>query len=569
MSTEEPGYVDPADQWVLDPVTGMYELRLDVPPQRQEQAQEYGGQPESAPDAYGQGTAAQGGYEAQGTYDPYASYGSYESGDQHSYDAGEQHSPYGTGESSAYGTGGQPASYDTGEQPAQDGHDAPVAPPAPAWAPEVPPTPPAPQTAAEGGGRRTGAPQGRAGRRKAKPAKGGAAALLGQLPGGPVVWGVGAACAVLLVGGIASVAALGGGGGPGLHTVDLAGAGAKEPVHTGAMNVLLLNSHPAAGASTDSAVLVHLSADRGDITALAIPPAMVTDIPDCPAATGGGTVKGAKAQPFSASLTGGRDAGCALRTVKQLTGLAVDHVVAVDYAAVKGGTKDIAAADRCVDRTITVPRTLTALARTAPSAVTADSPLGTPETMSNLAAALGAVAPQDTTFVAMPVTGTGASAAPDKDKASQIYALLANDVSLTGAQSAASDPKLTGPKAKPHDTRVEIYNGTGVFGASQDVLAWLQNTQGVDRSTNGGDAHGKVAKTTLQYAPNQADQARSLAAMMGLPASALVQGTKDAAPRANMTLTLGADYTKPGAPIGPPTAPPKDVKLTPGTAAHC
>jgi hypothetical protein len=169
----------------------------------------------------------------------------------------------------------------------------------------------------------------------------------------------------------------------------------------------------------------------------------------------------------------------------------------------------------------------------------------------------------------MPVTGTGASAAPDKDKASQIYALLANDVSLTGAQSAASDPKLTGPKAKPHDTRVEIYNGTGVFGASQDVLAWLQNTQGVDRSTNGGDAHGKVAKTTLQYAPNQADQARSLAAMMGLPASALVQGTKDAAPRANMTLTLGADYTKPGAPIGPPTAPPKDVKLTPGTAAHC
>ena len=126
----------------------------------------------------------------------------------------------------------------------------------------------------------------------------------------------------------------------------------------------------------------------------------------------------------------------------------------------------------------------------------------------------------------------------------------------------APDPKLVGPKATAHNTRVEIYNGTGVFGASQDVLGWLQNVQGADRTTNGGDAHAKVAATTLQYAPNQADQARSLAAMMGLPASALIPGTKNAAPRANMTLTLGADFTKPGVPVGPPTAPPKGVRMT-------
>ncbi|SCD96988.1 hypothetical protein GA0115240_133011, partial [Streptomyces sp. DvalAA-14] len=34
MDTQGPEFVDPADQWVLDPVTGTYELRLDAPQQR-------------------------------------------------------------------------------------------------------------------------------------------------------------------------------------------------------------------------------------------------------------------------------------------------------------------------------------------------------------------------------------------------------------------------------------------------------------------------------------------------------------------------------------------------------
>lgn len=554
MSTEESGYVDPADQWVLDPETGTYQLRLDTPQQPYQQ-QEQQEQPGFAP-----GDTYQGGY---GGYDAYG------------YDGQPVAAGYGAMAEppaqapAAYPAPPEPPGYAPYEVPdapsAYGGYDAPDAPPSYGGYPDPgapdpgpdrdapdpePPVPPRPAPAPGG-------------RRAARQAQKRRPAGL-PLKGGPVVWGAGAAVAVLVVGGIVAVAALGGGGGGSMHTVDVGAAGSRTPTHTGAMNVLLLSAHPAAGAA-DSAVLVHLAADRGSATALAIPSTVRTDIPNCPAADGKGTVGGAKGQPFSAALGGGRDAACALLTVRQLTKLAVDHVVMVDYAAAKG-VKGVAAGDTCVDRTVTVPRTLTALAHGRPGALTADAPISTPETLSNVAAAFGAIDPKNTTFLTLPVQ----KGAPDPDKAPQVYALLANDVSLSApAKPTAPDPKLVGKKAVPHETRVMIYNGTGVFGASQDVLAWLQTTQGVDRSTNGGDAHAKAAKTTLQYAPNQADQARSLAAMMGLPASALIEGTKDAAPKANMTLTLGADYTKPGVPVGPPTSAPEGVKLTPGTSARC
>jgi LytR cell envelope-related transcriptional attenuator/cell envelope-related transcriptional attenuator-like protein len=342
-------------------------------------------------------------------------------------------------------------------------------------------------------------------------------------------------------------------------------AAGTVPVRNGPVNVLVLSAGPKKGASADSAVLLHLSASRDNVTALAIPPDLVTDIPACQ--VGGKTVPGAKAQPFAAALTE-RGPGCSLRTAEQLTGLQVDHVVEIDYAAVPSGTKGVAAADRCVDRVLAAPRNLTALANAEPAALTADTAIGTPETLSNLAAAMGAVDPKNTTFVTVPVK-SGGSAAVDTGKATQLYKMMAADVSLSAAQKPAPDPKLTGSRATAHNTRVEIYNGTGRFGASQDVLAWLQNTEHADRTTNGGDAHAKATRTTLEYAPNQADQARSLAAMMGLPASALIEGKKDAAPRANMKLTLGADFTEPGVPVGPPSSPPAGVKLTPGTAVRC
>jgi hypothetical protein len=140
-------------------------------------------------------------------------------------------------------------------------------------------------------------------------------------------------------------------------------------------------------------------------------------------------------------------------------------------------------------------------------------------------------------------------------------------VSGTADAEAATDA-LRGRMAAPIDVRVNVYDGTGRFGASQAVLSWLQNSNGVTRSTNAGPAAGAVTTTTLDYAPNQADQARRLAKMMGLPASALKKGTKMAAFRQPMTLTLGRDFTAPGRPFSTP-APPSPRAAHPASSPHC
>jgi hypothetical protein len=135
------------------------------------------------------------------------------------------------------------------------------------------------------------------------------------------------------------------------------------------------------------------------------------------------------------------------------------------------------------------------------------------------------------------------------------------------SNTQAATNALRGPMAAPVDVRVNIFDGTGRFGASQAVLSWLQNSNGVTRSTNAGPAASPVATTTLDYAPNQANQARRLAKMMDLPVSALKEGTKAAAFRQPMTLILGRDFTAPGQPFSAPTPTPA---ATPSASSpHC
>ncbi|MCQ4085032.1 LytR C-terminal domain-containing protein [Streptomyces sp. RB6PN25] len=141
-------------------------------------------------------------------------------------------------------------------------------------------------------------------------------------------------------------------------------------------------------------------------------------------------------------------------------------------------------------------------------------------------------------------------------------------VSRTADAAAATDA-LRGPMAAPINVRVNIFDGTGRFGSSQAVLSWLQNSNGVTRSTNAGPASHPVATTTLDYAPNQADQARRLAKMMDLPASALKEGTTMAAFRQPMTLTLGRDFTAPGQPFATPTPTTAPTPAKAASSPHC
>ncbi len=74
------------------------------------------------------------------------------------------------------------------------------------------------------------------------------------------------------------------------------------------------------------------------------------------------------------------------------------------------------------------------------------------------------------------------------------------------------------------------------------------------KSENAGNAPAELAKTTLEYAPDQADQARRLADIMGLSGSAMKPGesvtNSQGVPA--MTLTLGKDFKGAGVKLNAP-----------------
>ncbi|WP_330458950.1 LCP family protein [Streptomyces sp. NBC_00820] len=228
--------------------------------------------------------------------------------------------------------------------------------------------------------------------------------------------------------------------------------------------------------------------------------------------------------------------------------------------------------------TITNPSKLFKLANAATKALTVDTGIGSVKKLSDLAQDLIKVDAKHITFTTLPVKDNPAegekhaTVVVDEATAQPLFEMLKNDVSLTEVakqKKQATDAKLHGPKAAAADVRVKVFNGSGTSGAAQATVGWLQNDKGATRSTNGGNAPAQAPKTTLVYAPNQADQARALADMMGLSASALHPGTTDADPTANMTLTLGADFKGAGISLAAPTKAPADIQRAEADKGTC
>ncbi|MEU8622934.1 LCP family protein [Streptomyces sp. NPDC048623] len=385
----------------------------------------------------------------------------------------------------------------------------------------------------------------------------------------------------------------------------------------------------------DTNILFHVSKDRTNATAMSIPRDLVTDIPECESKQPDGTVKkipGSSAQRFNTSLgQDGRDPGCTMATVKELTGLTVDHFMMADFNAVKEMTTAVGGVKVCLakpvndskshlklpkgesviqgeqalafvrtrhsfgnesdldrikvqqqflssmirqmksDDTLTSPTKLYDLADAATKALTVDTGIGSISKLKALAGELTDIDTKNITFTTLPVIDNPtekvhATVVPDPEKAPQLFSMLQSDTSLSevkkkqadakNAQAAAQAKLLEGTRSTAHEVRVDVYNGSGKTGAAQKTIDWLQNEHGVTRSSNRSNAPEPAAKTTLTYAPNQADQARKLADLMGLPASALKPGTQDAGEREPMTLVLGADFPGAGVPLtGPAKAP--------------
>ncbi|MFE7327282.1 LCP family protein [Streptomyces sp. NPDC057565] len=394
----------------------------------------------------------------------------------------------------------------------------------------------------------------------------------------------------------------------------------------------------------DTNILFHVSKDRTNATALSIPRDLITNIPDCETTQPDGTKKvvpGTQGVRFNVSLgQEGRDPGCTMRTVEEITGVRPDHFMMVDFNAVKelstavGGVKvclakpvkdkdshlDLPAGESKIqgedalafvrtrhsfgnqsdldrikvqqqfigsmirqmksDDTLTSPTKLYKLANAATKALTVDKAIGSGTKLVSLAKELSKVDTKNITFVTVPVLDNPAekvhaTVVLNKAKSEPLFQMMREDTSLTEvnkqkkAAKSKQDAQLKGTKAAAADVRVDVLNGGDRPGAAQETVTWLQNDQGVLKSTNKANAPAKISKTTLEYAPNQADQARALAAMMGLPGSALKQGTTDAEGLQAMVLTLGADFKGAGVPITGPTKAPADIPLANAAKAEC
>jgi LCP family protein required for cell wall assembly len=224
--------------------------------------------------------------------------------------------------------------------------------------------------------------------------------------------------------------------------------------------------------------------------------------------------------------------------------------------------------------TLTNPRKLFALADAATKALTVDRGIGSISRLTSLARGLAKLDTGHVTFVTLPVVDNPhetvhTTVVVDQPRAQRLFTMIKDDVSLSGRDKHhGKDPKLIGPKAPPSDVRVRVYNGNGVLGAARGTVDWLRGTQGVGAPANGGNAPAPAARTTLVYAPAQAAQARTLAAMLGLPGSAL-EPSAAAASDNDMSLTLGADFTKAGVPVPDPSATPDDLDGTRADDTAC
>ncbi|MER7478486.1 LCP family protein [Streptomyces sp. NPDC126510] len=396
----------------------------------------------------------------------------------------------------------------------------------------------------------------------------------------------------------------------------------------------------------DTTILLHVSKDRSNATALSIPRDLITDVPDCPTTQADGTQKiipGTQQVRFNTSLgQDGRTPSCTMRTVTELTGVKPDNFMVADFNAVKTLTSAVGGVEVCVGKdlddpdshlklskgmhtiegeqalafvrtrhavgfggdlsriglqqqflsalmrklksndTLTSPSKMLDLAEAGTKALTVDSQLDSIGKLKDLGLELGKLNTKNLTFTTVPVIDNPAEKVKatvvlNESTAPQVFDMIRNDVSFTAVkeqkkkEAAAVAARLKGTKAPASDVRVRILNGGAVAGSAQETLSWLQNEEGVTKSENAGNAPAPLAKTTLEYAPDQADQARRLAGIMGLSGSAMKPGksvTNDQGLPA-MTLTLGKDFEGAGVSLTAPTKAPEGVQKSTADKVEC
>ncbi|MET7295979.1 LCP family protein [Streptomyces griseoloalbus] len=397
----------------------------------------------------------------------------------------------------------------------------------------------------------------------------------------------------------------------------------------------------------DTTILLHVSKDRSNATALSIPRDLIVDIPDCPTQQEDGSQKvipGSTGVRFNTSLgQGGRTPSCTMRTVTELTGIKPDNFMVADFNAVKTLTSAVGGVEVCLAKdiddpdshlklsegkhtiegeqalafvrtrhsvglggdlsrialqqqflsalmrklksndTLTSPSKMIKLAEAGTEALTVDSQLDSIGKLRDLGLELGKLNVKNLSFTTVPVRDNPAEQVKatvvlNETEALKVFDLIRNDVSLTEVkqqqkkkEKAEVAARLKGEKAPASEVRVRILNGGAPGGSAQEMLSWLQVDQGVDKSENAGNAPAELSRTTLEYAPDQAAQARRLADILGLSGSAMKPGesvtNSQGVPA--MSLTLGKDFKGAGVSFTPPDKAPDDIQKSTADKVEC
>ncbi|MFD9323127.1 LCP family protein [Streptomyces sp. NPDC060053] len=400
----------------------------------------------------------------------------------------------------------------------------------------------------------------------------------------------------------------------------------------------------------DTTILLHVSKDRTNATALSIPRDLIVDVPDCETKQEDGStkvIKGTDNVRFNTSLgQDDRTPSCTVRTVTELTGIQADNFMVADFNAVKTLTTAVGGVEVCLAKdiddedshlklskgthtiegeqalafvrtrhsvgfggdlsrielqqqflsalmrklksndTLSSPTKMIKLAEAGTKALTVDSQLDTIDKLKDLGLELGKLNVKNLTFTTVPVVDNpaekvAATVVVNASTAPTVFQMIKDDVSFTevkeqaaaskNAASAAAAARLKGTQSAASAVRVQVMNGGAPAGSAQETLNWLQNDEGVTKSENAGNAPAELSKTTLEYAPDQADQARKLAAIMGLPGTALKPGesVENSQGLPTMTLTLGKDFKGAGVSLTAPTTVPDTVQKSTADKVEC
>jgi LCP family protein required for cell wall assembly len=355
------------------------------------------------------------------------------------------------------------------------------------------------------------------------------------------------------------------------------------------------------GQNADVEMVVHVSADRTNITVMSVPRDTVAELPGCTDRSTGKKVPARYGQ-INATLTHGP--GCTVAAVHHLTGIPIDHFVMVDFAGVIAMSDSVGGVSVCVSDNVydpyshlkltrgrhvlkglaalqfvrsrhafgdgsdlgrtyaqhvflsavirslkrkgvlLNPASVYQLAQAATKALTVDTGLGSIPKLLGLTADVNKVDPDRITFTTMQTAADPA----DVNRvvvaagAKELFQTIIDDQSLTVADGSAATPSPTPapsitPTADPAGISVRVVNASGTDGRATTVGTAL--TEAGFRHATLSTSATTVERTTVEYGPGRRLQAQTVAGALGLPAGAVRSGRTP-----GISLRIGSDWTR-------------------------